>query len=112
MGGKAGQGGPRPKALQSTVVDHLSADRYLGPLIEDPNRFVRRPQTVRHVSKINERCEIAVSFGNLWSGDSVTNNGNLETQLQKLPQMRFDTHVGKHASENDLIDPLLSELER
>src|SRR5258708_22086863 len=83
-----------------------------GLLPEHADGLVGCPKAVRHVSKVDQCRKISVSFRNLWGSYSITHHGNLETQLKKFPQMRFNAHVGKHACKNDLIDTLFAKLKR
>ena len=45
------------------------------------------------------------------TGHRVLDDGNLKALLDQLTQMRFDTHVCQHPTENDLNDLSLAQLE-
>src|SRR5262245_6899991 len=54
---------------------------------------------------------MAVAIGQLWRRDGVAHDRDLETHLQEVPEVRFDAEIGQHSGENDLVYPLLAELQ-
>src|SRR5215467_16398099 len=46
-----------------------------------------------------------------WASGGIPRDGDLETLLEQVAQMRFDTDVGQHPSENDLADAALAQLQ-
>ena len=63
-------------------------------------------------SIVDHRRLIAVApFGMAGAGGRVLDDGDFESALEKLAQMRFDAHVRQHAAEDDLADPPLGQLQ-
>jgi hypothetical protein len=46
----------------------------------------------------------------LGRGRRILRNRHLETLLEQFAQVRFDAHVGRHSTENDLADLAFAEL--
>jgi len=44
-------------------------------------------------------------------GSCIFRNGDLESLLEQIAQVRFDTHVRQHPAENDFADTALAQLQ-
>ena len=45
------------------------------------------------------------------AGGGVTNDSDLETVLEQVPQVRFHAHIRQHATQNDFGDCAFAELQ-
>src|SRR5262249_21522620 len=63
-------------------------------------------------SKIDERRGVSVApLGVPRARRGIPRDGDLETMLEQVAQVRFDADVGQHPPENDLPDATLAQLQ-
>ena len=81
-------------------------------LPQSHHNLVCRQNRVCEKRKVDERRRIAVApFGVSRAGGRVLRDGDLETLLEQIAQVRFDTHVCQHPAEDDLADAALAQLQ-
>jgi hypothetical protein len=66
------------------------------------HHVVRCQHRVCEKREVDERCRVTVApLGMARGGSRILYNGNFETLLEQITQVRFDTHVRQHTAEND-----------
>ena len=73
--------------------------------------LVRRPDRVCEKRVVDERRGIPVApFRMLGRSRRIFDDCYLESLLDQLAQVRFDTHVRQHSAKNDFADPAFAQL--
>src|SRR5439155_1877350 len=81
-------------------------------LLHSFHDFVRRRNSVCKKSEVDERCRVAVApFGMPGGSCRIPCNDDLESLLEQITQVSFDTHVCQHPAEDDLADAVLAQLQ-
>ena len=88
----------------------LSPVALFARLIHGLNRLARRQRIVRHEAEVDQSRGVAVAIGHYGSGGAVRDHSDFESPLQKLPHVGLDAEVGRHAAEDDPVDPALAKL--
>src|ERR1700722_14181827 len=108
-------------ALSSAVLSHETLMVCLSVVLKPPfalaalhrlHCFVSCQNGMGEKGIVDECRRVAVSpLRVLRRRSCVFHDCNLEPLLEQFPQMRFDAHVGQHATEDDLADSPFTQLQ-
>ena len=82
-----------------------------GTFPDGIHSFGCAPDGIRHIAKVDHRGLIPITLGQFGRRSCIFDDGHLETLLQQLPHMGFNTQVCRHTSENDLAHVSFSQLQ-